>query len=267
MPVNAIKPDQQQSLIYFWDHRTVYIGQLPDIDEHRLASAALVVSLEGEFRVRNQELGLDESCTSALIPPGFSHETLYNGAPVAVISLEPESNDYAIATQLMQRKSSDCYFDLKNEDKAVSDMTNVYRAQPDAAHSSHLVNSILYVDEPDLLEPKPIDKRIRKAMEIMREDPAQSHSLESLAESVHLSATRFTHLFKDETGVPIRRYRQWLRFRQAIQQITSGETMTVAAMQAGFTDSAHFSRAFRSMFGLKPSEVFRKSNPVRTFIS
>jgi len=104
-------------------------------------------------------------------------------------------------------------------------------------------------------------------MEIMREDPAQSHSLESLAEKVYLSATRFTHLFKDETGVPIRRYRQWLRFRQAIQQITAGETMTAAAMKSGFTDSAHFSRAFRSMFGMKPSVVFRKSNPVRTFIS
>ena len=245
----------------------MYIGQLPDIDEHRLASAALIVSIGGEFKVRNQALGLDESCYSVLIPPGFSHETLYSGTPVAVISLEPESNDYAIAQQLMQRQISECFFNLKNEQKAVADMSGIYQTQPGAVQSSHVVNSILYVDEPDLLEPKPIDKRIRKAMEIMREDPAQSHSLESLAESVHLSATRFTHLFKDETGVPIRRYRQWLRFRQAIQQITNGETMTVAAMQAGFTDSAHFSRAFRSMFGLKPSVLFRKSNPVRTFIS
>jgi AraC-like DNA-binding protein len=255
------------SLIYFSDHRTVYIGQLPDIEEHRLASSALVISLGDTFRICNQELGLDEACRSVLIPPGFSHETLYGGMPVAVISLEPESNDYAIARQLMQRQVAECFFDLKNEDKAISEMLNIYQTQPDAVKSSHVVNSILYVDEPGLLEPKPIDKRIRKAMEIMREDPAQSHSLESLAESVYLSATRFTHLFKDETGVPIRRYRQWLRFRQAIQQITSGETMTAAAMKSGFTDSAHFSRAFRSMFGMKPSVVFRKSNPLRTFIS
>jgi AraC-like DNA-binding protein len=259
--------DKVHSLIYFWDHRTVYIGKLPDIEEHRLASAALIVSLGSSFRIRNQELGLDETCRSALIPPGFSHETLYGGTPVGVISLEPESNDYAIARQLMKRKVSECYFDLKNESRAIEGMRSIYESQPDAVQSSHIMNSILYVDEPDLMEPKPIDKRIRKAMEIMREDPAQSHSLESLADSVFLSATRFTHLFKDETGVPIRRYRQWLRFRQAIQQITSGETMTAAAMQAGFTDSAHFSRAFRSMFGLKPSVVFRKSNPVRTFVS
>jgi AraC-like DNA-binding protein len=255
------------SLIYFWDHRTVYIGRLPDIDEHRLASAALVISLGDPFRIRNQSLGLDEACHSVLIPPGFSHETLYDGTPVAVISLEPESNDFAIAKQLMQYRLAECFFGLKNEQKAIADMSTIYQSQLAAADSSHLVNSILYVDEPDMLEPKPIDKRIRRAMEIMREDPAQSHSLESLAEQVHLSATRFTHLFKDETGVPIRRYRQWLRFRQAIQQITTGETMTVAAMQAGFTDSAHFSRAFRSMFGMKPSVVFRKSNPVRTFIN
>ena len=262
--LNASNP--LPSLIYFWEHRTVYIGKLPDIDEHRLASSALIISLGDAFRISNQSLGLDESCKSVLIPPGFSHETQYSGTTVAVISLEPESNDYAIVKQLMQRDISGCYFDLKNEDNAISNMSEVYTTQPDAAHTSHLMNSILYVDEPGLLEPKPIDKRIRKAMEIMREDPAQSHSLESLADQVHLSATRFTHLFKDETGVPIRRYRQWLRFRQAVQQITAGETMTVAAMQAGFTDSAHFSRAFRSMFGLKPSVVFRKSNPVKTFI-
>lgn len=255
------------SLIYFWDHRTVYIGRLPNIEEHRLASSALVISLESPFVVRNAELGLEESCMSALIPPGFSHETLYNNTPVAVISLEPESNDYGIACQLMQHKQSECYFGLKNEEKAIEGMNNIYNTQPSASQSSHIVNSILYVDEPDLLEPKPIDKRIRKAMEIMREDPAQSHSLESLAEKVFLSSTRFTHLFKDETGVPIRRYRQWLRFRQAIQQITSGQTMTSAAIKAGFTDSAHFSRAFRSMFGMKPSVVFRKSNPVKTFTS
>lgn len=245
----------------------MYIGKLPDIEEHRLASAALIISLEHSFRIRNRELGLDQICRSVLIPPGFSHETLYAGTPVAVISLEPESNDYAIAKQLMQRRAADCYFDLKNETQAIDGMRSVYESQPPAAKSSHVMNSILYVDEPDMQEPKPIDKRIRKAMEIMREDPAQSHSLESLAERVFLSPTRFTHLFKDETGVPIRRYRQWLRFRQAIQQITTGETMTAAAVQAGFTDSAHFSRAFRSMFGLKPSMVFRKSNPVRTFVS
>ena len=258
---------KQQSLIYFWDHRTVYIGMLPDIEEHRLASAALVISLDKPFTIRNKELNLEESCMSALIPPGFAHETLYDHTPVAVISLEPESNDYAIVCQLMQRQVSECLFDLKNEAGAIEDMRRIYQTHPGAAESSHIMNAILYVDEPDLLEPKPIDKRIRKAMEIMRENPAQSHSLESLADKVFLSATRFTHLFKDETGVPIRRYRQWLRFRQAIQQITSGETMTAAAMQAGFTDSAHFSRAFRSMFGLKPSVVFRKSNPVKTFVS
>lgn len=245
----------------------MYIGTLPNIEEHRLASSALAISLDSPFHLRNSELSLEEECRSVLIPPGFMHETLYGDQLVAVISLEPESNDYAIARQLMTREVSGCYFDMKNESRAIEVMQNIYNCKPDASESSHQLNSLLYIDEPDMLEPKPIDRRIRKAMEIMREDPAQSHSLESLAETVYLSSTRFTHLFKDETGVPIRRYRQWLRFRQAIQQITNGETMTAAAMKTGFTDSAHFSRAFRSMFGMKPSVVFRKTRPVTTFIS
>lgn len=254
-------------LIYFWDYRTVYIGSLPSTEPHRLASATLAVGLQGSFRVRNQELGLDEECRSALIPPGFLHETLYEDAVVAVISLEPESNDYPIAQQLMRREQQGCFFDIENEANVIETLITISETQPDVIESSHRLNSLLYVNVPELMEPKPIDKRIRKAMEIMRKDPARSHSLNSLADKVFLSSTRFTHLFKDETGVPIRRYRQWLRFRLAIQQITDGETMTVAAMQTGFTDSAHFTRAFRSMFGMKPSVIFRKSNPVTTFIS
>ena len=242
----------------------MYFGVLPSTEPHRLASAALVIGLRNSFRVQNDELGLDEECRSALIPPGFLHVSLFEDTEVAVISLEPESNDYPIAQQLMQREKQGCYFEIKGEGEAIKSLLEIAETTPDASVSSHCLNSILYVDTPEMMEPKPIDKRIRKAMEVMREDPAQSHSLESLAEKVFLSSTRFTHLFKDETGVPIRRYRQWLRFRLAIQQITNGETMTVAAIQTGFTDSAHFSRAFRSMFGLKPSVIFRKSNPVTT---
>lgn len=255
-----------EALIYFWDHRTVFIGRLSDIKEHRLASAALAVGLEKDFRIYDTESDLDQTCRSVLIPPGFSHVTHYDDQIVAVISLEPESNDYSIVRQLMKKEITGCYFDLKNERDVIETMKAIYKKKLGASESSHQLNALLYIDEPDMLEPKPLDRRIRQAMETMKQNPAQSHSLEFLADNAYLSTTRFTHLFKDETGVPIRRYRQWLRFRQAIQLITSGETMTTAAVKAGFTDSAHFSRAFRSMFGIKPSVVFRKTRPVTLFI-
>jgi AraC-like DNA-binding protein len=62
-------------------------------------------------------------------------------------------------------------------------------------------------------------------------------------------------LFKEETGVPYRRYRLWTRMGAALKALRSGRSLTHAAHEAGFSSSAHFSTAFAEMFGLPPSRV------------
>ena len=244
----------------------MYLGSLPDVGKHRLAAAALIIGLQDNFRVINSKTGVSATCRTALIPPGCEHETCFDGKLVAVVFLEAESNDYGVVKQLMDRSEQNCLLHIKNEEKVIEVVNEICTNKPDANNTLHILNSLLYVDDPDLLEPKPIDKRIREVMGVMRADPSLSHSLQSLAKRVHLSPTRFTHLFKEETGVPIRRYRQWQRFKLAVQLISEGNTMSHAASVTGFTDSAHFSRAFRSMFGLKPSVLFRKTNDITTII-
>ena len=81
--------------------------------------------------------------------------------------------------------------------------------------------------------------------------------LETLAARVGLSGSRLRHLFKDATGVPLRRYRLWVAMRAALQTVARGETLTSAAMDGGFASSAHFSAAFRDMFGMEPSRLAR----------
>jgi AraC-like DNA-binding protein len=80
-----------------------------------------------------------------------------------------------------------------------------------------------------------------------------------LADNVSLSPTRLVHLFKEQTGVPIRRFRQWNRMKSVVEFVAAGQTLTAAALNAGFSDSAHLSRAFRNMFGIKPSFLFSRS--------
>jgi AraC-like DNA-binding protein len=40
-------------------------------------------------------------------------------------------------------------------------------------------------------------------------------------------------------------------------------SLTEAADAAGFADSAHFSRTFRAMFGLTPSQILKRSKSVQ----
>jgi AraC-like DNA-binding protein len=75
------------------------------------------------------------------------------------------------------------------------------------------------------------------------------------------------HLFKEEVGVPIRRFRQWHRMRVVAALVAKGQTLTDAALGAGFADSSHFSRAFRNMFGITPSSVFGRAANVQIVVA
>jgi AraC-like DNA-binding protein len=74
-----------------------------------------------------------------------------------------------------------------------------------------------------------------------------------LANAVSLSPSRLAHLFAEQVGVPIRRYRLWRAIREAIRLCLSGASLTEAAHATGFSDSAHFSNSFRDLFGMTPS--------------
>ena len=78
-------------------------------------------------------------------------------------------------------------------------------------------------------------------------------SAAELARGVGLSSERLRHLFKEQMGLPMRRYVQWLRLLRALTQALGGASMTQAAVDAGFADAAHLTRTSRRMFGLPPT--------------
>jgi AraC-like DNA-binding protein len=75
-------------------------------------------------------------------------------------------------------------------------------------------------------------------------------SLADAAAHVGLSTGRARHLFVEQTGMPFRTYLLWLRLMRAVELFSGGSTLTDAAHGAGFSDSSHFSRTFRRMFGI-----------------
>ena len=81
------------------------------------------------------------------------------------------------------------------------------------------------------------------------------------ARAAQISPSRLTHLFSEQVGIPFRRFVVWLRLRRAAEHAWSDETLTEAAVAAGFSDMAHLSRVCRSMFGVSPSAM-RLMQPV-----
>jgi len=121
-----------------------------------------------------------------------------------------------------------------------------------------------------------LDSRVEKLIQYIAQAEHKMADIEELAQVVGLSSGRLIHLFKDEVGIPIRRYLLWQRLLDACAYASlhshnqlncdgkSDLSLTDAAHQAGFTDSAHFSRTFKAMFGLHPSGFIKKSHMIQT---
>jgi AraC-like DNA-binding protein len=53
----------------------------------------------------------------------------------------------------------------------------------------------------------------------------------------------------------------------ALTQIVCGVSLTTAAHEAGFADSAHLSRTFKRMFGMTPSDLFKNDQYIQVISS
>ncbi len=86
-------------------------------------------------------------------------------------------------------------------------------------------------------------------------------SLDELAASVNLSASRLRALFKAETGLTIRQYVKRLKMQRA-QQLVRDTFLRVSEIstQLDWNDNSHFVRDYRRAFGVTPGEYRRSLN-------
>lgn len=111
-------------------------------------------------------------------------------------------------------------------------------------------------------QPVVLHPRIAHALKLIDGHPMQAVSLPWLAAQVHMSASRFRHLFRHETGSSLTHFLRWTALLKAIWAWSHGLQLAQVAEAGGFYDLAHLNRAFNEAFGLSPSELYRGA-PVR----
>lgn len=123
----------------------------------------------------------------------------------------------------------------------------------DACHSPETLRHTL-LEALGLPARSDLDQRLVKVISTLETSLTGGTVVErrALASEVGLSPSRFSHWFVDQTGMPLRIYRKWLRLVVALHRAARSANFTEAAHAAGFSDSAHFSRTFRQTFGVNP---------------
>lgn len=107
---------------------------------------------------------------------------------------------------------------------------------------------------------KPIDSRIEEACQYLSRNLAEEVNLDDVARHVCLSPSRLAHLFREQMGVNILRWREDQRIILAkhLLQSTCSPIAKVAGL-VGYDDQMYFSRVFRKRVGTSPS-IFRKTS-------
>jgi AraC-like DNA-binding protein len=96
------------------------------------------------------------------------------------------------------------------------------------------------------------DFRIRKVIQVLKEDP--SRTLPELAHGCQISMSRLSHLFKREVGTNVKIYRLECRLEVAAALLLSTDTpIKEIAYSAGYHHPSSFVRAFKTRFGSSPA--------------
>lgn len=103
------------------------------------------------------------------------------------------------------------------------------------------------------------DQRVVEALWTILRDPNSLVPADELAASLGMSTSRFLHLFRSELGITYRRMEIWIRLAKATAAFEQFGSLTDLAHEFGFSDSAHFSRAFKETFGYSPSAYYADS--------
>jgi len=109
------------------------------------------------------------------------------------------------------------------------------------------------------------EERIQRVVVQMREGVATRYRLQDFAQSAGVSTPHFCALFKAQTGVAPMTYFSRLRMRVAAEWLEgSSETISKIALNVGYQNPFHFTRAFRRAHGCSPRDYRKQVRGVIT---
>jgi len=242
--------------VWIGDGLAYYLGRTGDSKIHRHCALQVTMAYDGVVSLFDEN-GQETIVSGAVIPANVPHRIQAHGEQkIAFIYMEPDSSHgRALMAQFPHDGSSLYLLSAETVSACLDELDLLEKNSQSKNFDTSGMVSILTCTSNEIL---PLDPRVQKTMAYIRNHLDELDSLEPLAEMLAISPRYLRRLFEQQAGMSIQRFRLWVKLRTALDRIAAGLNLTDAAHEAGFTDSAHFSRTFRAMFGIAPSDLLRE---------
>lgn len=240
---------------YLWDGGYFAIGKAGgEVPMHAHHAIQVFLAFEGRAAIRGPD-GVWLAGHGVIVKPDVEHGFNAQNSWGAMLFVDAESAEGLWLRALLKQditvvpeaRLADCRAELRRfweEPLAAMDPGDLIR---------HCVRALCAGSPPT----RKLDARVARVLAAISKSAELRVSLEDAAKLVHLSPDRFAHLFKDELGLPFRRYMLWRKLTRAMLAIGRERTIADAAHDSDFADAAHLTRTFNEMFGIPPSVMMR----------
>ena len=247
--------------LYIWANQMLYLGiSAVPYREHAIVSDKLMVSLEGAMQI-SLENGDKITSRTCLVKAGINFEKSSintNNAVMAIYYLAPITQDYPALESIMSYARNGVHYDHPEEDDLIQTLLKIRATSTPPEQAFTLLRKLIILPHLEYHIFKEFDERIIEVIQKIKLTVSENISLKKFADDVYLSESRLEKLFKDQTGIPITKYRLKYRVFIGIIHLALGQSITEAALAAGFASSSHFSKSFSAINGIPPSETFLK---------
>lgn len=120
-----------------------------------------------------------------------------------------------------------------------------------------LVDQLKAVDSIPLQLPRPADARAMRIVQSLLANPGEPRTLQTLCKDCGASKRTIERVFIAETKMTFGKWRQQLRLLHALQLLASGEKVTSAALDAGYSSTSAFISMFKKQLGATPTRYFQ----------
>ncbi len=241
---------------YLWDGGFCAIGRSEGIvPAHAHHAIQIVITFEGAVGIRGEHDADWRMANGVVVQADVEHSYNGNRAVGAMLFVEPESLEGIWLRSSLREEVT-----LVPSSRLVSCAGELRRFVEQPLESleigaliKHCVQALCAGAPPS----RRMDERVTRVLAAIREAEDLRMSIEDAAAMIFLSPSRFAHLFKQQVGLPFRRYMLWRKLARAIVIIGRKGNIGTAAHAADFADAAHLTRTFYEMFGMPPSVMMR----------